>query len=371
MMRVLRIAIGLGLISLGPAFFCLPAATRSNSLQDGMNIENPQRLARPEQDRILQQLEASGVRLIRVPLAGQVGEPGNIDQAIGFITRASRRGIRTSMIVMPRASKDVPMRPWNRAYPTLWGAPPMSRTTPDVTRAQVRNALARLDTAGVRLAGIEVGNEINATAFNGDFPVPGTGRVYDYDDLTKDPALASVARGFRAYVGLVRAVRAERDRTRLNRNAPIISAGLADPGPRRTAVGEKADAVTIPATLRYLREQGLDALVEAYGIHAYPGPGIFGGQALEERVFGACGTKRGGKPCWLTEWGFKSASLACRSSDADRSGKIREFRKLIHRLARERVLDASFYYQWRGDKDPFGVHRCGVLTAGGQSLLQR
>ena len=79
--------------------------------------------------------------------------------------------------------------------------------------------------------------------------------------------------------------------------------------------------VSLAATIAFLRRRGLDALVDAYGVHSYPSIGRPGnlaaaaqrGARLNSVDLAACratGTA-GGKPCWITEWGFPNADPSC------------------------------------------------------------
>lgn len=334
----------------------------------GVNVVNPQRLPVADQERIISELVTGGVRSIRVPLAGTSEAPVDFGPAVAFVVRASKRGITTTLNVFPQGELSS-RRQWDKRYPTLWGVIPLSKASPALTAAAVRGALSQFDREGVRLDGIEVGNEINYTAFNGDFPVPGKGAVYDLRDIQELPELRTVADGLRLYIDVVRAVRSERDRSARNRDTPIISAGLSDPGSKRRETGSVVDAITIPATFQFLRAQGLDDVVDAYGIHVYPGHGEFRGKVLERRVFGVCASTQSGKPCWLTEWGFKSTAITCPSNDIDRAKAVRAFARVIAGLRKTKAVARDFYYQWSGSDDPFGVFRCGSLTDAGRAIF--
>ena len=124
------------------------------------------------------------------------------------------------------------------------------------------------------LAGVELGNEINWAAFNPEFPLPGEGKILSLKDLTDDPEGKQIAKGFLQYIKILEALKEVRDHSRLNRSAPIISAGLvsAKDG-EKLYNNKKEDMVSLAATIAFLRAHGLDSLVDAYGIHSYPSPG--------------------------------------------------------------------------------------------------
>src|SRR5580704_2903042 len=84
-----------------------------------------------------------------------------------------------------------------------------------------------LSLKGVVLAGVELGNEINWTDFNGDFPIPGQGKSFTFDDLSRDPEARQVAQGFLQYLKVLAVLKEVRDHSKLNQHTPIISAGMA------------------------------------------------------------------------------------------------------------------------------------------------
>src|SRR5262249_15366734 len=145
-----------------------------------------------------------------------------------------------------------------------------------------------------------------------------------------------IAEGYRVYLQTLRVLKEIRDHSRLNRNTPILSAGLSDPGPPGPRPGAKADAVAITATLEYLRANGMDQLVDAYGIHTYPwasGKAVGRLHRLKTDTFAECGRAFGGMPCWLTEWGFPAEATECPADDASRTALIRkildDFREFV------------------------------------------
>src|SRR5436190_3928291 len=244
-------------------------AARANSVVVGVNVVNPQRLGRSDREAILAQLQANGVRTIRVPLAPPWGGD-NYEPAIDFIHRAYERGIKSDVIIGLQYREGAQRRPAVKDMPNMWSSYPLSSADPGRFRAVFQPLFDELEGLGITFAALELGNEINWAGFNGEFPVPGEGRVFGSEDLERDPEARQVAEGYRAYLLTLRVLKDIRDHSRLNRQTPILSAGLADPGLAGPRLGAKADAVTITATLRYLRENGMDTLVDAYGVHTYP-----------------------------------------------------------------------------------------------------
>ena len=143
--------------------------------------------------------------------------------------------------------------------------------------------------AGVRLAAFELGNEINTSRFNGDLKNPGSGRELRLADLNdpKDSEASAVARGYRAYVRVMAALKDLRDHSKLNQHAPIISAGLAQ------KLASAQVEVNLRDTIEFFRKNGVDKLVDGYGIHIYPNgdpkrPVSARIASLDEDMFSAC-----------------------------------------------------------------------------------
>lgn len=337
----------------------------------GVNVVNPQWDTRAEQDATLDAVQRAGVRVIRIPLLPPSG--GTLDDTVEYIDRAARRGLGVLLIIYPSYRPDAPSRPRVPSEPEMWSLPPLSAADAGLFGTTVEPVLRRLDRLGLRLAGIEFGNEINWTAFNGEFAIPGRGIVLGYDDLLTDPLGRRVAAGYRAYLDSLTVLRRIRDGLDLNRSAPIVAAGFADFGPPRLRPGARLDAVNVQASLRYMRERGLDRFVDGYSIHTYPQPGDTAAlreSKLGDDVLSACSPPGGaGKPCWLTEWGVEDGDHACPTQDARRTAVVEEFRSAIRPAIRDGRIKAMIFYAWDGDNDPHALVRCGALTKAGRAAL--
>jgi len=144
---------------------------------------------------------------------------------------------------------------------------------------------------------------------------------------------------------------------------------------------KREDKVSLPATIAFLRTHGLDLLVDGYGIHTYPSSDHPGDPAAAARRAArlnsvdlaecrAPGTA-GGKPCWITEWGFPNKDVSCPLNDSQRAMLVREMRADFAQAAAERRLAGIIYFAWNSDPwsklvDPDSVYRCGTLTEAGR-----
>jgi len=337
----------------------------------------PYNLPPAEQETILGQMQHAGVRVVRCSLSYD-------DRGVEFAQRVSAHGIKITWMV---GLTPAPGTPWPHApegFKGLWEGYPLSSIDPEHFRANFESMLAKLEAKGIVLEAFEPGNEINWAGFNADFSLPGEGRVLGMEDLANDPEGKRVAKGLLQYLKLLSALKAIRDRAKLNQRTPIITAGLADLGGSDWTHKRKADAVDISATLDFMRANGLDKLVDGYGIHSYPpsgDPGTSAGAAkrrahLEENGIGECqppGSSKG-KPCWITEWGVGGANRTCPVVDNDKAKLVREMREYYGQLARQGRLKGLIFYVWHGDwhaeqENPASAFRCGSLTESGRLAL--
>lgn len=326
-------------------------AARADDVVVGVNIWNEQFLSGADQDAELKQMAEAGVKTIRT---------GLVDYNTDFIIKAYQHGIASVVIVFPfRGSKS-------------WSDVILSQITPQEFTTMFTPMLDKLETAGARLAAIELGNEINSSVFNGDLPSPGTGRELRLADLNnpKDREANAVARGFRAYLQVLAVLKDLRDHSKLNQHTPIISAGLAQ------KLGGKRDEVNLRDTIEFFRQNGIDKLVDGYGIHVYPSadlnrPVSARISSLDEGMFSAC--RQGSKPCWVTEWGLGNSAETCPVKDGTRVKLVQDMRSAFQHFVSQRLLGAIIWYDWAekpGNPDSWAIFRCGALTDAGKLALK-
>jgi hypothetical protein len=355
------------------------APTHAQDVVVGVNVVNPMRASVADQNTLFTQLKTAHVSVIRCGIS-------NDDKGIDFAKRALAQGIRLQLIVGPQYSPGAPMRPYQpNEFPAMWGGPPLSSADPALSKTAFQRLFDSLDANGVELAGVELGNEINWAAFNPEFRLPGEGKILSLQDLDSDPEGRQIAKGFLQYVKVVAALKEVRDHSRLNRSAPIISAGLvsAKDG-EKLYNNKKEDMVSNAATIAFLRAHGLDEFVDAYGVHSYPSPGQPGNPNAaaqrKDRLNGVdlalCRPKgaAGGKPCWVTEWGFSNSDLSCPANEGSRTLLVEELRADFAAAAAEHRLVGIDYFAWNSDPwatkpDPNSVYRCGALTESGVQAI--
>jgi hypothetical protein len=335
----------------------------------GVNVVDTAALSAQESAGLIAALKAAGVKTVR---AG-----GTLDE-LPFITAASRQGIGADLVV-PFVGQADRKRHADKALGLTWAATTYS--APDIAgfTAQTRALLDALDKAGIRVTALEFANEINNTQFNGDFDAHGSGRVYGAEDIghPSTPETQAIHDGFHAYIAELKVLNALRDASKENARTPIISAGLADPGKPGDHPGGKRNSVSIGGTLAILRANGLDSLVQGYGVHVYPSanPNLTEAEraaTLEADTFSVCTAPS--KPCWLTEWGFEAPARNCPLDDTARAEVARKMHDILAKLSTQGRLAGALYYSWSGHRgvqeSPEAIFRCGALTPTGRIALQ-
>ena len=360
-------------------FLLAPAWSRAQEMIVGVNVVNPMRASIADQNALLAQLKAAGVRVIRCGIS-------NDDKGIDFAKRAAAEGIRLQLIVDGTYPSDAPVRPYRPdEFPAMWGGHPLSTADPALSKTAFQRLFDALDASNITVAGVELGNEINWAAFNPEFPLPGEGKILGLKDLADDPEGKQIAKGFLQYIKILTVLKDVRDHSRVNHAAPIISAGLVDAKDGDKIYNDKKeDMVSLSASLAYLQAHGLDSLVDAYGVHSYPSPGGAGDPSmaavragrLDSVDLAECRAPGSsvGKPCWITEWGFPNADLSCPSKEAGRTLLVEELRRDFAPSATEHRIAGIDYFSWNSDPwakqvDADSVFRCGVLTDSGRQAV--
>jgi hypothetical protein len=181
----------------------------------GVNVVNPMRASVADQNAIIGELKAAGVRVIRAPLTPSY-------KGIDFAKRVYARGIKIELQVGFQYAPNAPTRPYQpKEFPDMWGGHPLSSADPGLSRAYFQSFIAKLEANGIVLAGLELGNEINWTAFNPEFPLPGKGKNFGLYDLYHDPEGQRIARGFLQYLKILAVLKEVRDHSKLNQHTPL------------------------------------------------------------------------------------------------------------------------------------------------------
>jgi hypothetical protein len=363
--------------ALAAGFTLTPA--HGEDMAVGVNVVNPLRASVADQNALIAQLKAAGVRVIRASVTPD-------DKGIDFAKRVYAAGIKIELGVSAQYPPDAPKRAYQPdTYPNMWSGHPLSYADPELSRAYFQSLIDKLEANGIVLAGFELGNEINWAAFNPEFPLPGDGKVFDLNDLSDDPEAKQIAKGYLQYLKILAVLKDVRDHSKLNRHTPIMTAGLVDAADGDKPWNSKGeDKVSLPATLVFMRANGLDSLVDAYAIHTYPSSAQPGNPAAAAKrtahfndvTMAECrpAGSKDGKPCWITEWGFPNNDVSCPTNDANRAKLAQEMRANFARAAAQGRLVGIMVFAWDSDPwsktvDATSVYRCGSLTESGRVAI--
>jgi hypothetical protein len=332
----------------------------------GVNLTNGDRLSAAAQTAAIAQLKADNATIIRIPLEQWNGSTvASVNLAANAVAAGLQVHLTVTLATIP--VYDAPMRPYNVAYPQIYSAHPLSALDQGLLYQWLASALIQLENAGVVPVALELGNEINNPAFNGDFLVPGNNMVYGLADLVtgSTPETGAIAAGYRQYAQALLTAR----NTLYNagfRNVPVISAGLSNPGAPGAGVRDGLSHVAINDTLNYLRMYGLDSYVSAYGIHVYPWESTPAARLkdIKNNELTQCGMT--GIPCAITEWGFQlPAQWACPAPDAARLTLAKE---VFGYFGQFDVVE-KLWFDWSSSS--YGLWQCNALTGTGAFVLSQ
>jgi hypothetical protein len=330
----------------------------------GVNYANGYQFNAARQALDLAHMAANGVRLVRV---GWMKWNGSYQGSINVAATAARYGIYTHYIVDLSANPDyyppgTQMRPADPNNSSIYAAYPLSKLSPSLLASTLPYGIQSAAAAGAWIENIEIGNEINHPAFNGDFPIQGAlgGVTLGLSDLLNDdlPETQTIAAGFANYVAALAALQ----QTGLM-SMPVISAGLSTPADTSVVhfkLSLTEDAVLLNDTLTYLRQQGLDAYVQAYGVHSYQwGTATQILQQLSQIAMTQCGT---GHPCSVTEWSWQTDSSGACSSPNQATNTA----NWLTEVAKFAVVETD-WFDWNSPTS--GIYQCGALTRTGVEVL--
>ena len=346
--------------ALAAGVLLLAALSGASAAELGFNRVNLGWKKPDERQAVLDQMKRSGVASVRLSLSAPV-EP-----SLDAVRVAHQVGLRVLLEISLNNRAFYPDGTERRsAKGKGFDVYRLSDLDPERYRAVLRQTLAELDRLGVELVGIEPGNEINWAGYNGDLAVSVDAKAAP---AKSDPA--KVADGLARYVDIVRVTREEMAASRLNKDARLISAGLSDmPVPFSRRIG--LEIVPAPDWTARMQALGLDDLVDAYGIHVYPGR--TGTRArrdgLVREALSFCRPDGEGKPCWITEWGVANTSPRCPVDDKIRAAQVEQVRAIIDADIAAGRVEAAYYFDWDSET-PYSVWRCGGLSSAGRAAIR-
>ena len=345
----------------------------------GVNVMGVDQISESQQEALAQQLQDNGVKTIRTALGGHDG------RYTSFVIKAYQHGIGSVVLVSPFASNTgkhalAPGTTAGQGQTTglAWSLPALQDVDAEGFRKWLAPELEKLEAAHVHIVAFEAGNEINSSPFNADFAAPGPGHPLELADLDhpNDPQGRAVAGGFRAYLNVLAVLKEMRDHSALNKTTPILSGVSAWWGEPDQPKYSNMTGASMNGSIAFLRENGLDRLVDGYAVHLYTSsdPKRSHAQRVAFLANGFAECRSDTKPCWVTEWAYNNANRSCPIDDSLRLRLVRDERDAYKEFADEGRLAALVYYSWSGDyvgqkEGPGTLYRCGALTPAGKLAL--
>ncbi|WP_374385146.1 hypothetical protein [Dongia sp.] len=252
------------------------------------------------------------------------------------------------------ATKDATPRAKAGSFFPAYG---LSQIDLERLRARIDDLLAYAADAQIDLLGIELGNEINWSGYNGDLPLVAGGNVIERADGLPNRFIA----GLDLYGRAISLVRERLAADAAFKNVTLVTAGLAD---INAGFIKHSNATYIAPDVmeEALAARGIYQAAGAVGIHLYePLRRANKGdrRTLIEQQLDSCGAPAfAGRPCWITEFGSALAPTACPVTDP----RDDLLQPLLAHLARAGdAVPRAYYYDWNADKG-FALERCGKLS---------
>jgi hypothetical protein len=185
------------------------SSARAENFVTGVDLVGSAEANFEQQNALIGQLKAAGVHVVRTGFGAR-------DENINLAKPLYDAGIKIIFMVGPSFPPDAPTRPAMPDFPGMRPGQPLSFADPMRSKDYFQFLLDKLEASGIVLAGLELDNEINWADGNRDFPLPGEGRIFGLNDLTRDPEARRIAKGHLQYLKVMAALKEVRDHSKLN-----------------------------------------------------------------------------------------------------------------------------------------------------------
>lgn len=253
-------------------------------------------------------------------------------------------------------------RPRNNRFFAAYG---LSQIDLDRYRARLEELLAFTDFNDIPLIGLELGNELNWSGYNGDLPLSAAGAVIKGDTDWRAGDRARFEAGLDRYRALVDVTRAALAQYPSLAKVQLVSAGLAD---INSAFIRSSGATYVAPDLVYraFAARQIFQQFDIIGIHLYEplrNAEIDGDRsAMIDGQLGSCGQAAfASRPCWITEFGAALPQRDCAPADTRRIALMQPLLKYLAGADNGGRIPMGFYYDWNDDAG-FALMRCGRPT---------
>jgi hypothetical protein len=237
----------------------------------------------------------------------------------------------------------------------LYTVPGLSALQIEKFRAKWGIFIQALSTRNLRIRAVQIDNEFNSAAFNGDLPLVKGGAVLTLHTYREFAFWDDYYAGMQKLLQIVRIVSTSLKENKRFQSVPVILGGLARP--TTTWLRNVDGALVEPdLALKVLIDLGVDHFVDGYAIHVYPQvprdqwakPETAILKYLDARlaeVIAISGTK---KAWWITEWGFARQAEDRDTCDGEDT-RMPLFKAFLEAISRSRwasLLGPTYIYDW-------------------------
>ncbi len=341
------------------------SAARAEAPLAGIAIPNILWESSSEVEDTLQSIKSAGFEAVRIgwkqPYAG----------AEAALLEATRNGLPV-LVTIPLidatvAEAGAQQRPATKGFFASYG---LSQIDPNRLEDAAERLADFVSTQAVGLIGIEVGNEMNWSGYNGDLMI-GKGRIISNLDQLDAEQEAAFLLGLDRYVEALERVEAVVYTYDWSTDVAVISGGLADIN--LDYIEHRGATLVEPSLVwRLLNERQAFRHLDGVGLHIYEPlrPGFEDDdreQMLTSFTDNCLSPLFGSLPCWITEFGMAIPAEDCAPDDLDRRERLDPLRAYLRSELGAQQVKATFFYDWSGDA-AFSLERCGRPTALAQDL---
>ena len=342
----------------------------------GIGINRTNLAWEPEarQFEILDEIHELGVASVRLAFV-QPHEP-----TYQHIKRCNELGMDVVLFVptMERDlyfEPDVPMREGNGDAYGIYTFPYLSEINVEKFAALYSYYIQTLKQRKLKVKAVQIGNELNWCAFNGDMPMADGGIVVTEENWREHDFMKRWGRGMQKYGQLMKCVREETDRVFADMpelKPQIVTYGIAKVWDRYvkknngTIISPSLTAAVLSG--KHPLSGGMDSVfdfADAVACHIYPdnplknpvkGATDYAARMIEP-LMQAAGPD---KPLYITEWGVAGAWF--KGFPEDDTGRLKWMGQFIEALESDRFRDVPFEEIMFFDYDhmpPFSIYQNG------------
>lgn len=247
-------------------------------------------------------------------------------------------------------------RPGNRS---LYTVPGLSSLNIANFEARWGEVITTMSSRNLRIKAVQIDNEFNSAAFNGDLPLVKGGAILTSQNYRNFSFWSDYKAGMGKLVQVLRIVSSSLKGSSNYKNVPVVLGGLARP--TTTWINNVDGSLVEPdLALTELLSLGADRYIDYYAIHLYPqiprdqwsNPEAAIQDYIDKRmaqVVAVTGTK---KSWWVSEWGFAKNNKdpdKCAPNDP-RLPLFRAFEDAIAKSRWSQLVGPTFIYDWDESK---------------------